>query len=239
MPRFFSQQIEQPIAVISGEDAKHITKSLRMRVGEQVTLCDGARGEYLCEILSLGESVTLKVLEKRVSEAEPTIDLHLYQALPKGEKMELIIQKAVELGASTVTPVLTSRCVSRPEPKSMEKKLQRYQKIALEAAKQSGRGIVPQIRPLLSFDQMLKEQAKHELSIIFYECGGLPLQTLLLPKSGAIGVLVGSEGGFGEEEIAKAEATGMKVASLGKRILRCETAPIAGISIIMNLTENM
>ena len=239
MPRFFSEQISGDVAIISGEDARHITKSLRMSIGEQLTLCDGASNEYLCEILSLGDSVTLRVIEQHPSEAEPSIRLHLYQALPKGEKMEFIIQKAIELGAYSVTPILTSRCVSRPDTKSMEKKLVRYQKIAAEAAKQCGRGIIPLVKPLLSFENMLTEQAKHDISIIFYECGGVPLQKLSIPKEGNVAVLVGSEGGFSQEEVEKASAAGMKTATLGKRILRCETAPIAGISIIMNLTENI
>lgn len=239
MPRFFSEQIDGDLAVITGEDARHITKSLRMLPGEQLTVCDGVCNEYLCEILSLGDTVSLRVIRQKRSETEPGIRLHLYQAMPKGEKMEFIIQKAVELGAASVTPVLTSRCISRPDSKSMEKKLLRYQKIASEAAKQSGRGMIPQVKPMLSFDEMLKEQAACDLSIMFYECGGVPLQKLPLPSQGNIAVLVGSEGGFSEDEAERACAAGMKQATLGKRILRCETAPIAGIAIIMNLTENM
>ena len=239
MPRFYCTRPVDGIARIEGEDARHITKSLRMTPGERVTVCDGACHDYLCEIESVGETVVLKVLEQRDSESEPTIDLHLYQALPKGEKMEFIIQKAVELGAASVTPVLTSRCISRPDFKSMEKKLLRFQKIALEAAKQCGRGRIPQVRPLLSFDEMLLEQTRYDISIMFYECGGLPLQKLLMPQYREISLLVGSEGGFSETEAMQAEAGGMKTATLGKRILRCETAPVAGISIIMNLTGNM
>lgn len=239
MPRFFSTRIADGFARIEGEDARHITKSLRMMPGEQITVCDGACHEYLCEIESVGDEVLLRVLEQKLSESEPTVSVHLYQALPKGDKMEFIIQKAVELGVGSVTPVLTSRCVSRPDDRSMQKKLPRYQKISLEAAKQCGRGRIPQIRPMLTFEQMLAQQREYDISIMFYECGGLPLQKLLMPQHHKIALLVGSEGGFSEDEAKRAAECGMKIATLGKRILRCETAPLAGISIVMNLTDNM
>ncbi len=239
MPRFFTNAIIGDQVTITGEDASHIKKSLRMTVGEQLIVCDGACHDFLCEILSLDDSVCLKVLETFPSAGEPTVKLHLYQALPKGEKMEFIIQKAVELGAFSITPVLTDRCISRPDAGSMKKKIARYQKIAAEAAKQCGRGMIPEIRPLLSFDQMLGEMSRYDASIFFYEQGGQRLQQLRLPSCGEIAVLVGSEGGFSKSEADQATAAGMQTATLGKRILRCETAPIAGIAIIMNLTENM
>ena len=123
----------------------------RMAPGDSLTVCDGAGCDYCCQILSVGDSVILKVVEQAPSVSEPTIQLHLYQALPKGDKMEFIIQKAVELGVTEITPVMTAYCVSRPDSKSMEKKLARYQKIALEASKQCGRGRIPQVHPLLNF----------------------------------------------------------------------------------------
>lgn len=239
MPRFFIGPLSGDCAVIEGGDARHITRVLRMQPGERITLCDGAGTDYAGVIESVGDTVSVRVLESCRSEAEPTVSLHLYQALPKGEKMELIIQKAVELGASDITPVLTSRCVSRPDPQSMEKKRARYQKIAFEAAKQCGRGVIPSVRPLLSFGQALAEAANFDLSIFFYECGGAFLQKIISPEKKDIALFVGSEGGFSEEEAAQAVATGAVAATLGKRILRCETAPLAGIAIVMNLTGNM
>ena len=153
--------------------------------------------------------------------------------------MEFIIQKAVELGVTEITPVMTAYCVSRPDSKSMEKKLARYQKIALEASKQCGRGRIPQVHPLLNFDDAINRQTQKDISILFYECGGLPLQKLISPEQKKISVFVGSEGGFSKSEAERAEAAGLCLATLGNRILRCETAPIAGISIVMNLTGNM
>lgn len=239
MPRFFISPPTGDHAVIEGSDARHITKVLRMLPGEQLTLCDGAGTDYLGVIVSVGDTVSVRILENQRSRAEPTVTLHLYQALPKGEKMEFIIQKAVELGVTDITPVLTSRCVSRPDPQSMQKKQIRYQKIAFEAAKQCGRGVIPGVRPLLRFEQALAEAANFDLSIFFYECGGEYLQKIILPEKKSIALFVGSEGGFSEEEAALALSSGAAAATLGNRILRCETAPLAGISIVMNLTGNM
>ena len=240
MPRFFIGPPSGDCAVIEGGDARHITRVLRMQPGERIILCDGAGTDYAGVIESAGDTaVSVRILESRRSEAEPTVSLHLYQALPKGEKMDLIIQKAVELGVKDITPVLTSRCVSRPDPQSMGKKLSRYQKIAFEAAKQCGRGVIPAVRPMLGFEQSLAEAANFDLSIFFYECGGAFLQKIISPEKKDIALFVGSEGGFSKEEAALAVASGAVAATLGKRILRCETAPLAALAIIMNLTGNM
>lgn len=239
MPRFFTGQINDHTAVITGEDARHITKALRMTAGNTLIVCDGERTDYRGTILSVGEEVLVRVEDGTPSETEPDLALHLYQAIPKGEKMDFIIQKAVELGAAAVTPVLTSRCVARPDEKSMEKKLIRYNKIAAEAAKQCGRGILPAVCPMLSYRQALAEMAKNELSILCYECGGEPLQKLIIPSVKTIGLLIGSEGGFSPEETQEAKDQGISFATLGRRILRCETAPVAAIAILMSLTGNM
>ena len=136
MPRFFTQTISREGGSITGDDAKHIAKVLRMKIGEELTVCDTKGYDYHCMIESLSDKeVTLKVLSAEESQSEPSVKVHLYQAMPKGDKLELIIQKAVELGVDSITPVMTRRCVSKPDAKSMAKKLERYNRIALEAAK--------------------------------------------------------------------------------------------------------
>ena len=151
MPRFFVDSIEESPIEISGGDARHIALSLRMKQGDGLVRCDGDGGEAVCKIASLcPESVILDVEERRKSLAEPKTRVTLYQAIPKSDKLEYIVQKAVELGAYRIVPVLTSRCISRPDEKSAAKKLERLRKIAAEAAKQSGRGIVPQVGGVLN-----------------------------------------------------------------------------------------
>ena len=237
MPRFFVPPISGDRALISGEDAAHITKSLRLRPGEEITLCDGSGMDYAGRVLAVGDPVEVEILSRSPSIAEPKCRLTLFQALPKGDKMEFIIQKSVELGAAEIIPVLTSRCVSRPDAKSMAKKLERYRKIAAEAAKQCGRGIIPQVGELMTLEQAAK--ALPEKSLVFYEGGGKRLSELVAPQDESWGVFVGSEGGFSPEEIALLESRGVCPATLGPRILRCETAPLCGLSVMLNLLGEM
>ncbi|HIS75294.1 MAG TPA: 16S rRNA (uracil(1498)-N(3))-methyltransferase [Candidatus Merdivicinus excrementipullorum] len=237
MPRFFVPPISGDRALISGEDAAHITKSLRLRPDEEITLCDGSGMDYAGRVLAVGDPVEVEILSRSPSIAEPKCRLILFQALPKGDKMEFIIQKSVELGAAEIIPVLTSRCVSRPDAKSMAKKLERYRKIAAEAAKQCGRGIIPQVGELMTLEQAAK--ALPEKSLVFYEGGGKRLSELVAPEDESWGVFVGSEGGFSPEEIALLESRGVCPATLGPRILRCETAPLCGLSVMLNLLGEM
>ena len=239
-PRFFTENIGKT-AVITGADAAHISRVLRMKSGDLAIVCDGRKTDCLCRIISADSScVELEILDKRENEAEPSVYLRLFQCLPKGDKLEFIVQKAVELGASEIIPVASKRCVSRPDRKSSEKKLERYRRIAEEAAKQCGRGILPKIGETLDFPQAVKAVNPEGLGLIFYECGGESLVSLAGGiKSGAIDVFIGSEGGFEESEVSLALENGIHAATLGKRILRCETAPIAAISVLMNLTGNM
>lgn len=237
MPRFFVPPISGDRALISGEDAAHITKSLRLRPGEEITLCDGSGMDYAGRVLAVGDPVEVEILSRSPSIAEPKCRLTLFQALPKGDKMEFIIQKSVELGAAEIIPVLTSRCVSRPDAKSMAKKLERYRKIAAEAAKQCGRGIIPQVGELMTLEQAAK--ALPEKSLVFYEGGGKRLSELVAPEDESWGVFVDSEGGFSPEEIALLESRGVCPATLGPRILRCETAPLCGLSVMLNLLGEM
>ena len=237
MPRFFTETLSGDRALLTGEDAAHISRSLRLRPGEEIDLCDGKGTDYHCRILSTGETVEVEILDRYPSETEPKVRLVLYQACPKGDKMELIIQKAVELGAYAIVPVLTDRCISRPDGKSMAKKLVRYQKIAEEAAKQSGRGLIPEVRPLLTLKQAA--ESYEGKGIVFYEKGGERLNQLVTGGEEEICLFVGSEGGFAPEEIELLEEKGVLTATLGKRILRCETAPLCGLSVVLSLTGDI
>lgn len=239
MPRFYIDPPAGDTVLLEGEDARHISRSLRMAVGEEITLCDGAGTDYLCRLSAMdSQTVTAQILRQEPSQAEPSVFVRLYQALPKSDKMELILQKAVELGVGEVVPVLTERCISRPDPKSMEKKLQRWQKIALEAAKQCGRGRIPAVRPLMSFAEAAAQLGRMEKGLFLYEKGGLPIKAALENPAKEVGIFVGAEGGFSADEAAAAEQAGAVLTGLGPRILRCETAPLAAISAIMYETDN-
>ena len=161
MPRFFTDNINDKTAVITGDDAKHIGKVLRSRIGERVTVCDMAGFDYECEIAEIGEQVLLNVISKTPNETEPSVYVHLFQALPKSDKMEFIIQKAVELGVSEITPVLSARCVSRPDESKMQKKVRRWNAVAYEAAKQCGCELVVVSRPVDEVGLDLEETKRH------------------------------------------------------------------------------
>ena len=236
MQRFF---INEPVVdrfLITGEDAEHIAKSLRMRPGEILVLChDGI--DYTCEIVGIEKN---SVLVERVSAqpctAEPQVDVTLFQGLPKGDKMDLIVQKAVEVGVCAIVPMFTRRCVSRPDEKTLQKKVQRWQKIALEAAKQSGRGIVPKVLDVLFFYRAVMLSAQKEQAILFYEADGVPLKSILQqPKS--LAIFIGPEGGFEEEEVKLALESGVNICSLGHRILRTETAAIVASALTVYEAE--
>lgn len=222
-------------AVITGEDARHIALSLRMRAGERVTLCDSAGQDYQCVLTEISPAkVLLRVEEVEPSAGEPSLQITLYQALPKGDKMESIIQKSVELGVAKIVPVLTHRCVSRPDQKSMSKKLERYNRISLEAAKQCGRGRIPPVEPLIDFEEAVGRIAQAPLGIFFYENAQEPLKDALTCRlQQEVSILIGSEGGFEPSEAAYAVEKGLLPLSLGPRILRCETAPLAAITAIL------
>jgi len=186
MPRFFTVPFTGDEAVISGDDAVHIRRSLRMREGEQLTLCDGEGCDCLCEIVGFpGNDVSLRVVERVPSTCEPDVFVTLVQAISKGDKMELIIQKSVELGVSRIIPAETSRCISRIDGDAAraEKKQKRWQKIADEAAGQSGRGILPQVMPAIGWKELLIRlvEQHNDVKIVLYEGGGEPLRKLMKP----------------------------------------------------------
>lgn len=237
MPRFFLQasNISDGIVTVTGDDAVHISRSLRMREGEHITVCDMQKIEYDCELIGFSDdSVTAKVISSHPSDTEPPYTVRLYQALPKSDKLDTIIQKSVETGAHVIVPFESQRCVARidSDAKKEAKKLERRRRIALEAAKQCGRGCVPTVEMTMSFGEMLKDAAESELVLFFYEGDGtVSLRELLESKyekgiaPESISVIIGSEGGFSLREVEMAKEAGCRICGLGKRILRCETAP--------------
>lgn len=236
MPRFFLSEDaigERNIEIgelisVEGGDARHISCSLRMEKGDSIVLCDSSSKEYVCTVESLDPSaVILKVDEIRRCDTEPPYRAVLYQALPKASKFDTIVQKAVETGVTRIVPVITERCISRPDEGSMKKKTERWQKIAEEAAKQCGRGIIPKVEGLMTYKEALKDAAEGELAFLCYEGEGAePLGKILrkFPEATDIRFIIGAEGGFSLSEAEAAAKIGLKTANLGKRILRCETA---------------
>lgn len=239
MPRFFTDAPASDFITVTGSDARHIGYSLRMKKGEEITFCHSGT-DYNCVIESITESEVLcKVVNTEASKSEPSVQITLYQAYPKQDKLELIIQKTTELGITRIVPFISSRCIARPDEKSYRKKQERMQKIAEEAAKQSGRGIIPEIAPLMTMKQALEDMKKSELKLFCYENGGDKLAAMPVAEAKSIAVMIGSEGGFERAEADAAESAGATQIWLGERILRCETCPIAVTAILMNLTGNM
>ena len=238
MPRFFKQSIDTDNIVIDGDDARHIGRSLRMKCGEEITVCCCGI-DYNCKIKSFSEdSVYLELINSAPCAAEPDIDVTLFQAVPKLDKLEFIIQKAVELGVNRIVPVLSRRCISRSDEKDFAKKLGRLNKIAEGAAKQSGRGIIPEVMPIISYKNAVEQMKNLDCCVILYENGGKRFDEVSFDGKKSVGVVIGSEGGFDESEVELAVNAGVQSVWLGNRILRCETAPITALSILMFLTKN-
>ena len=235
---FTEEEIDTNKYIITGENAKHI-RVLRMRNGEELTLVTPLGIQHDCVIADVNQSqVVVDVLENRPCENEPDVFVTLYQALPKGDKMDYIVQKCVELGVSRIVPVMSSRCVSRPDEKSLKKKTTRWQKIALQAAMQSRRGIIPEVCQCVSLKQAAELTGENDKTVFFYELGGDSVKNILADKPKTIGMFIGSEGGFEESEAELVLSNGAVAATLGKRILRAETAPLAALSVIMYQTDN-
>ena len=235
MPRFFvtKEQIADGAVTLLGDDAHHISRSLRMAAGEEITVCDMQKNEYICVLEEfLPDRVVAKILSQSKSDTEPPFSAHLYQALPKGDKLDSVIQKSVECGVFSITTFNSERCIAK-EKGDEEKKLSRRQRIALEAAKQSGRGIIPEIIPTVSFKEAIVRAGKADIALFCYEGDGtVSLKSYLHEKkeqlSGVdnptVSVVIGSEGGFSLSEVEAAKAAGLVPIGLGKRILRTETA---------------
>ena len=235
---FTEEEIDTNKYIITGENAKHI-RVLRMRNGEELTLVTPLGIQHDCVIADVNQSqVVVDVLGSHPCENEPDVFVTLYQALPKGDKMDYIVQKCVELGVSRIVPVMSSRCVSRPDEKSLKKKTARWQKIALQAAMQSRRGIIPEVCQCVSLKQAAELTGENDKTVFFYELGGDSVKNILADKPKTIGMFIGSEGGFEESEAELVLSNGAVAATLGKRILRAETAPLAALSVIMYQTDN-
>lgn len=241
MPRFFMTQApEGERIVLSGENAHHISKVLRMAQGDEIVLCDGNSVEYDCTIVEITRGqVVCSIRQKRLSAAEPSVQTTLYMALPKGDKMDLIVQKSVELGVYEIVPYLAHNCVSRP--KDPEKKVQRWQKIADEAAKQSGRGCLTKVSSIVPIVEAMQRAAQAELALFPYENEEKCMLRDVLEhnKRKTISVLIGPEGGFLSKEAEMAAQCGLVSVSLGRRILRCETAPIVTLAAILYASGDM
>lgn len=235
MTRFFitAEEICNDSILLSGENAAH-AKVLRIKEGEQVLVCDGEGNEAVCIVDSVSP-FSLTVQSRRKSESEAAIRVSIYMAFPKADKLEHVIQKATELGAYEIVAFPTSRCISRPDEKSLKKKLERWQKIAASAAEQSGRGRIPQVLVLNSYSEALRCARESEKALLFYENEQATTLHMALETGHfqSISLLTGPEGGLEAEEVKHAKEAGLEICTLGRRILRCETAPLCALSAVM------
>lgn len=237
MTRFFvePEELLPDFLVLTGENAQH-AKVLRLRCGESVLVCDGQGNECLCTISDVSQNqISLVVQKRQVSESEPCVQVSVYMAFPKADKLEHVIQKATELGAYEIVAFPSSRCVSRPDEKSLKKKVERWQKIAASAAEQSGRGRIPQIVTVPSYRAALERASQADLALLFYENEQSTTLKMALSQGNyhTVSLLTGPEGGLDISEVDQAQSAGLKVCTLGKRILRCETAPLCALSAVM------
>lgn len=240
MPKFFVEpnQIENGRVTIRGNDASHISYSLRMAKGERIRVCDGQNREYDCVLTEfLSDLVIADVVAVQETANEPSVTIYLYQALPKGDKLDTIIQKSVECGVFEIIPFESERCVVKVKADAEEKKNVRRNRIAEEAAKQCGRGYIPRVSKTVSFKDALLQASAADLAVICYEDElGTTLKQALSRRTEegihSISIMIGSEGGFAENEVENAKNAGILPVSLGKRILRTETAPIFALSCL-------
>ena len=237
MTRFFvtPDELQPDFLVLTGENARH-AKVLRLKCGEEVLVCDGQGRECLCAVSDVSDGqIGLVVRHRQESETEAAVRVSVYMAFPKADKLEHVIQKATELGAYEIVAFPSGRCVSRPDEKSLAKKLERWQKIAASAAEQSGRGRIPQVLTLPSYAAALKRAAQADKALMFYENERATTLKMALSEGGykTVSLLTGPEGGLDPKEVEQAMAAGLKVCTLGRRILRCETAPLCALSAVM------
>ena len=237
MVRFFVQPEEllPDFIRLTGENAAH-ARVLRLKAGEEVLLCDGEGRECLCKVARMDAAeLTVSVLQRRDSVAEAAVRVTVYMAFPKADKLEHVIQKATELGAYEIVAFPSARCISKPDEKSLHKKLERWQKIAASAAEQSGRGRIPAVLTLSSYAEALNRAAQADKALLFYENEQSTTLKMALQNGGytTVSLLTGPEGGLEEREVQQALDAGLQVCTLGKRILRCETAPLCVLSAVM------
>lgn len=221
------EDINENIAEITGEEAVHISRVLRMKKGDEVTLCDGEGMFYEAVLKDFSDKrVTAEVVSLRKAETEPSVKVTIFQGVPKNPKLETIVQKATEIGVVRIVPMDTIRAVAKLDKAA---KVDRLRKIAREAAKQSKRGVIPEVTDSMSFKEAVKMAAQADLAIIPYEEEReVSLKCALQGKKPqSVSIMIGPEGGFEKEEIALAKEAGIISVTLGKRILRTETAPLA------------
>lgn len=237
MVRFFisPEDMLSDTIFLKGDNAQH-AKVLRLKVGEIVLVCDGNGNECICMIeLVSGSQVDLSVIERKVSSSEAAVKVSVYVAFPKADKLEHVIQKATELGAYEIIAFPSSRCISKPDDKSLKKKIERWQKIAASAAEQSGRGRIPEVLVLPNFKSALERAAQSDKALMFYENEHAVTLRMALETGSyqSVSLLTGPEGGLEEAEVTQAREAGFQVCTLGSRILRCETAPLCALSAVM------
>lgn len=237
MPRFFvsDREISEHFMVLRGENAAH-AKVLRLKNGDRVTVCDGKGNDYHCIVSDVSDGqISLVVQGCNASESEAAVACSIYIAFPKADKLEHVIQKATELGAVEIVCFPSVRCVSRPDERSLAKKLERWQKIAVSAAEQSGRGVIPRVILLPSYTAALERAATADLAVCFYENEEHLTFRAAIEKNSfrTAAILTGPEGGFEPSEIEQAVQAGLQICTLGRRILRCETAPLCALSALM------
>ena len=237
MTRFFvePEELKPEFLVLTGENAQH-AKVLRLKNGEEVLVCDGQGRECLCTVSDVSPGqISLVVKKRQESETEAAMQVTVYMAFPKADKLEHVIQKATELGAYEIVAFPSARCISKPDEKSLKKKLERWQKIAASAAEQSGRGRIPKVLTAGSYQEALERAARADKAILFYENERATTLRMALEAGEyrTVSLLTGPEGGLEEKEVQQAQEAGLQVCTLGKRILRCETAPLCALSAVM------
>ena len=242
MPRFFmaGSNIMGGMAIIRGRDAEHV-RVLRLRPGEEMIICDGEGTDYKCRLVYADkEQAEAEVIEVVRCPAEPSVKVTVLCGLPKGDRSDYIIQKCVEAGAYEIAFFSCDRCVARPD--KPERKLERWQRIAEEAAKQSGRGIIPRVSWAGDFTAAMDLAVKKELGLFMYETGEREALDAVLSENKeaqSVAIITGPEGGFAEFEAKLAKICGLHVCSMGERILRCETAPVVALTAVMYATGNL
>ncbi|MFC7440636.1 16S rRNA (uracil(1498)-N(3))-methyltransferase [Laceyella putida] len=242
MQRYFiaQEQIMETTIRLVGEDVHHIKNVMRNKPGDQIICCAGQGIDYLVEIESLDSSeVMTRIVERMPSKGEPRTKILLAQSLPKGDKLEWILQKGTELGASAFLPFSSERSIVKLDARKIDKKKERWDRIVKEAAEQAHRGAVPTVATPLSWKALLQEITKRECAWIAYEKGGLPLAEAIGSAADEILFIVGPEGGFTEAEIQEAKEAGAVPISLGSRILRTETAPLMALSCILFARQDL
>lgn len=236
MVRFFvaPEELNSDLVSLTGENAQH-AKVLRLKAGEEVLLCDGEGRECLCVVEQMdAKELTVAVQQRRESTTEAAVQVSVYMAYPKADKLEHVIQKATELGAYEIVAFPSARCIVKLDEKSAAKKLERWQKIAASAAEQSGRGRIPKVLTLPSYKAALERAAQADKALLFYENErATTLKMALAGPYRSVSMLSGPEGGLEETEVQQALDAGLSVCTLGSRILRCETAPLCALSAVM------